>query len=83
MGEGVEEEVGALVPGRRLQERHRLGRQLGGQLFKNHWLLHHLQTFSSLKLLRTTFSNRTQVRSFHFYDQTKKSVLIFVLKKPA
>ncbi len=66
MGEGVEEKEGALIPGCHLQECHRLGRQLGGQLFKNHWLLHHLQTFSSLNTIKDHVSKLDAYSKFPF-----------------
>jgi hypothetical protein len=40
--EGVEEQEGPLLSGCLLNEGHRLGRQLGGEVLKNHRLLHHL-----------------------------------------
>jgi hypothetical protein len=75
VGEGVEEKEGALVLGCHLQECHRLGRQLGGQLFKNHWLLHHLQTFSSLNNIADHVS-RSEVSIF----RSNKDVSWYILR---
>ncbi len=72
VGEGVEEKEGALVPGCHLQERHRLGRQLGGQLLKNHWLLHHLQTFCSLNTIKEHVSKSDAYPKFPFIRQNEE-----------